>query len=182
MNQEPPTAPALKVEEPINDIITLNPEEPKDPAADTKRAAAQQAIPFSWKGAILAPYTPSREAAFHQHRTAINAPEFRDAVTDSHSFSADAARLLWYLSHDPADWLNFLATQPRGHLDPAGAWAPLNAHAALEQRIQKWMDEKWTGSNEERVEAYTLCIEIITRSTALRAVHADPADPDDSGN
>lgn len=165
-------------------------EDQRDQEAAAKRDAARQAAPFAWLGKKLAPFTPSREAAFHQHRAALNAPEFRDALSDSHAFSADAARLLWFLSHEPEDWLNFLAVQPRGEWlpDPDDAqhrktkWHPNNAHAALEARIQKWMDETWCGSREERTEAYTVCIEIITRSTATQARPQREGDPADSGN
>lgn len=184
----PPTAPypTGTDEPPINDFITLHTETPEAPAkesiAEHRRSAARQAVPFAWKGKQLAPYTPSREAAFHQHRSSINAPEFRDAIADSHSFAADAARMLYFLGHDPAAWLNYLSQQPRGEVNAAGEWEPRNAHAALEGKINEWMDKTWTGSKEERVEAYSLCIDIITRSTATRAVHQEPADPEDAGN
>lgn len=179
-------APPVTVTEPATNFITLQPEKTPEEkaraaAAADKRSSAAQAVPFSWRGKQLAPFTPSREAAFHAHRSALNSPPLGDTLADSHAFSADSARMLWYLSHEPAEWLGFLASQPRGEM-VAGEWRPLSAHAALEARIEKWMDETWTGTKEERTEAYVLCVDILTRSKATRPAMADPADPDELGN
>lgn len=182
----PPEAPPLAVNPTKPRMISIPAEpsaadEQRDQAAELAREQALQAVPFAFKGKILAGFTPSREAAFHAHREAINAQAWHEVLVNSGAFYADGARILYFLSHDPTSWLNFLALQSRGHFEK-DQWIENNAHAALEVKIQQWTDEHFTGGVEERNEVYTLCQTIMARSRATRAKPVDPADPDDSGN
>lgn len=189
---EIPAAPIAALPESPPELITLRPDPADAPAAiaqreqaDEKRAAALQAVPFVWLGKQLAPFTPPREAAFHQHRAALNAPPFGDMLESSQSFAADAARMLWFLFHEPDEWLTILAQSPRRKsvtTESGEDWIAVNAHIALELRIQEWMAAAWLGTEGEINKAYLLCIEILTRARATRAIPADPPDPDDSKN
>lgn len=155
--------------------------------AEAERAAAVQAVPFSFAGKILAPFTPSRERAFHEHREALNAMPWHECLTSPTAFMADGARLLYFLAHDPAQWLNFLALQPKGYFNQEPGtknqepvWRENNAHAALEVEIQQWTDTVFTGGIDERNEVYRLCQKIITRASVTRATPQTEGPP--SGN
>lgn len=173
----PPSLPPAPVQEiTIPALNTAGDAGAIDEADEMQRTMARHSGPFLWKGQELKPFTPSREAVFRAHRSQVGAPSLDEALTSPAAFAVDAARLLWFCSHEPQTWTQFLARQPRMVNDE-----PHNAAAALEaELILPWMDEHLPV--EKLVEAYTLCCDILTRRRLTQARPQDSGNGDDSGN
>lgn len=179
------------------DILTAE----KDRTAAADRATAFNALPFQWRGKDLAPFAISRESFFHQHRAALQCPPHHELMGNFYSFQADTARLLWLLSHEPKEWLRFIAQQPRYELAPSVSdsqhstqnsqlaeprYIKVNPHVALEELISTWYEAQMaTATAEEHREWYEMVCEIWDRrrkTQALPKQAAEDTEAADPGN
>ena len=120
-----PISPAPSL--PIISMPAPEPDTRRDPA--DLRSTAFDAAPFQLHGANLRPLALGTEAFFFEHRRAIGAPPFTLFPDDVRAIMADASRLLYLLSHDPAHWLRARA---------AAYHTSLENHLTLEQQMMDW--------------------------------------------
>ncbi len=197
MNTAAPFDPSLTAEPPVFSagasvavpdqapLVTLE-KSPEERARET----AFRADPFHWtdiKGQQykLHPFARGRESFLHQHREALHCPPFHECIGTANAFMADTARILWLLTRDPVEWLDFIARSPTSRWDESSGRPvriPLNPHVALEQKITTWADEHMTADIQGRVDDYELVYSIIDRSRATRATPKNDATETAPGN
>lgn len=136
-------------------------------AAEVKAAFA--AHPFYWKNIQLAPFAIDRESDWLLHREVLFAPELNDIMNQPNAMMPDVCRVLWFLSHDPAEWLSMPGMKQFGE-EHDFRWVRLSSHEralALELKIREWAVRHI--HHAEGVAALTLFYEIYTRAQATRA-------------
>jgi hypothetical protein len=80
----------------------------KDDTQAKRRVTAFEAD-HEWQGVALYGFSSSRESLFSQLRLAAGAPPLEKALADVDAFFADAIRVLYLCSHEPADWRSYRA-------------------------------------------------------------------------
>lgn len=145
----PPSAPSI----PAIDLA------PSPESADTARDQAFLAVPFRLHGQELRPFALGVEAFFFEHRRAIMAPPFTLFPADPRGILADAVRLFYLLSHEPAIWLRTRAVR----LDIS-----LNSHLVLEQQMMEWADQHLQADADSLTEYLDTIQQIFERSRLTR--------------
>lgn len=107
-------------------------------------------------------YTSGREALFYKLRAADGALPLSKTLEQLTTFLADAIKILWLCSHEPADWRGL-----RGDLP------------AFLEAVEAWGDRNVPRSKQ--VEAVNLALRIFNEAGVNQAV-AEPTDRADSGN
>jgi hypothetical protein len=140
--------------------------------AATKAAevnAAFTAQPFFWKDIQLAPFAIDREADWLRHREVLFEPELNDLIQQPNAMMTDVCRVLWFLSHDPQEWLAMPGMKQLGE-EHDFRWVRLTSHEralALEMKIRQWAAKHIHHS--EGITALNLFYAIYTRAQATRA-------------
>ncbi len=145
-------------------------------AARAAEVSAAYATPAPmWKDIPLAPLAISREGDWLLHRTALGAPPLEQIISQPQAMIGDALRVLWFLAHDPAEWLSLPSMQQIGD-----RWVQRTAQERaldLETRIRKWGDQHV--ANEEHGLLVTLFYQLYngtreTRTAVKQSPHHDP--------
>lgn len=127
--------PALKEDAGVDDVASQQAE-----AVEAAYGAASR----QWKGIPLAPFAISREADWRQHRTALRCMPLEDLIADPQALLPDALRVLWFLAHDPAEWLGTPSMQQVDADTPAARWVRRPAFEMaleVERKVRAWADE-----------------------------------------
>lgn len=143
-------------------------------------AAAYGAAPRQWKDIPLAPFAISREADWRQHRSALRSPPLEDLIQDPQSMLPDALRVLWFLAHDPQEWLSTPSMQMAGEGTPDARWIRRTAFDMamdVERKVRAWADLHV--DNAEHSLAVRFFYEVFnsaqtTRTTVVPDKHHDP--------
>lgn len=157
---------------------------PRDSAADDVAAgehhqhitATFDAKAYHWKNQPLAPFAISREGDWRQHRAALGAPPLEELIFKPEAMIPDALRVLWFLSHEPREWLSIPAMRQDDQL----GWHRRGAQEMaleLEAKIRAWADENIDG--DEYALAVGLFYDIFNRTRETRTTvrpdkHHDP--------
>lgn len=127
--------------------------------------------PRFWKEIPLAPFAISREADWRQHRTALGAMPLEDLITQPQALVPDALRVLWFLAHDPAEWLS----TPSMEIADAGTanerWVRRTAQAmamTVERKIRAWADAHISGA--EHALAVQVFYDIFNSSQVTKTI------------
>lgn len=132
----------------------------------SEREEAFQSEP-EWKGRLLQPFSFSRKALFYQLRLAMGAPDLGTALSDGSAFLADAIRILFICSHDPADY-RALRSKP----------------ALLQEHIDEWGDGQIT-SYADAMTATRIALSMFNASSVNQAEAVQSGGPgrdDELGN
>jgi hypothetical protein len=171
----PPAPPVAQATEPLNETETAPlPDIRTGPPVDENalREAAFSVHAFSWNGRVLSPFALGVESDWRLHRSQLNAPLWSEVLTADHYQASlpDVARILWFCSHEPETWLEFLALQPRHKREEGtGVWVKNNPHIALEKRIRDWAATEIGGDPQKQLEAYHLIMQLMESSRKTRA-------------
>lgn len=135
----------------------------------TELAEAFTARPFFWKNLHLAPFAIDREGDWLCHREMLKAPPLDDLIREPNAMMADVARVLWFLTHEPEEWLALPSMKQLGEAEDF-RWVKLSTFdraLALEKQIRAWASEHIHHS--EAVQALALFYEIYNRAQSTRA-------------
>lgn len=144
--------------------------------------AAFSAPPFFWREIELAPFAIDREMDWLRHCRLIGSPPLAETISDPEVFWLDAARLLWFVAHEPAAWLaprlpdfEKLPTEEKLErlLRPRKPAPPTPEE--LDKIIREWMRQH-IGARDMQ-EVTHLAYQILERAHTARAVAA----PDEGG-
>lgn len=101
--------------------------------------------PQMWKDVPLAPFAISREGDWRQHRAALGCAPLEDLVFKPEAMLPDALRVLWFLAHDPAEWLAVPSMK-----EAEGRWINRTAQEMafeIETKIRAWADQHVDGND-----------------------------------
>lgn len=146
------------------------------PEADIQKAQAERENAFdaehSWQvwnqqsscfeARVLHGYSSGREALFYKLRAADGALPLAKTLEHLTTFLADAIKILWLCSHEPADWRMLRGNLPL-FLETIEAWGDVNVPRA------------------KHVEAVNLALQIFNEAGVNRAV-PEPSDRGCLGN
>lgn len=168
-----PLAPPLRSDDPGD-------ERNAQQTADAVNAAFNRR-PFTWKNIPLAPLAISREGDWQAHRTALGAPPLGDLIMQPKAMIPDALRVLWFLAHEPREWLSV----PAMVQGPDGNWQQRTAHdiaLEIETKIRDWADQHINPG--EHALAVNLFYDILngSRETRTRVKPDKHHDPERSKN
>lgn len=158
-------------------------EDESDAAAIAQRtqevAAAYAVAQHDWKGRPLAPFAISREADWLLHRSALGCPPLEQLITTPQAMLSDALRVLWFLSHEPAEWLARPSMK-----EVEGRWKIRSAQERaleIEQAIRDWADQHV--SNDEHALAVMLFYDLYNgnRETRTAVKPAKEHSPEKAG-
>jgi len=132
---------------------------------------------WHWKEKQLAPFAIDREGDWLRHRELLNEVPLAEIIGKPQLMLNDALRVLWFLAHEPVEWLNIPSMRYDG--EEAG-WHRLSAFDRaylLELKIREW-----SAANVRREEgalAVQVFYEIYSSAHETRAV-AKPGERHDS--
>jgi hypothetical protein len=134
-----------------------------DPAERDREAAF--AAQHQWDGKTLHPLSISRMSCWLQHRFSMGAPELADCLRDLDAFLADACRLLWLCSVEPAVFT-----------------AARQNPARMQALIDEWSDAHIRPG--QQAEAVLTAFRVYSAAIANRHIPAPSQNknPEDSGN
>ncbi len=149
---------------------------------ETRSAEVEKAFavkPFFWRDIKLAPFAIDREGDWLQHRELLDAPPLGEVMRRSSAMALDAMRVLWFLAHDPAEWLNMPGSKwiEDEQDKDKGRWVRLSGKERameLESKIRAWGAENVT--SQEGTDMVALFYDIYmsahsTRATAKPSEH-----------
>ena len=151
-------------------------------AIETRSAEVEQVYsvkPFFWHGIQLAPLAISREGDWMMQRELLDAPPLNEIIHRSSAMAPDALRVLWFLAHDPSEWLNMPSTKlvkSTDNPEDEGRWVRLSAKERameLEAKIRAWGEVNV--AIYEGAEMVSLFYDIYTSAHSTRAT-AKPSD------
>ena len=116
----------------------------------------------TWVPVALHGYSSGREALFYKLRAADGALPLSKTLEQLTTFLADAIKILWLCSHEPADWRGLRGDLP-AFLEAVESWGDCNV------------------PRSKQVEAVNLALRIFNEAGVNQAV-AEPTDRADSGN
>jgi len=149
----------------LDDCPDTEPEETKTSSVN----AAFTAQPFFWKNIQLAPFAIDREGDWLRHRETLHEPDINELLSEPNAMMPDVCRLLWFLSHEPVEWLSMPGMKQLGE-DQNFRWVKLTAYEralALEMRIREWAVDHI--DHNDGVMAMQLFYQIYQRAQATRA-------------
>jgi hypothetical protein len=135
----------------------------------TQLDEAFTARPFFWKHFQLAPFAIDREADWLRHRVMLQEPTLDELIREPNAMMADVARVLWFLTHEPEEWLALPSMKQLGEAEDY-RWVKLAAFdraMSLELKIRAWSAEHIHHS--EAVQALALFYDIYNRAQSTRA-------------
>jgi hypothetical protein len=138
------------------------------------------ARPFFWKLFKLAPFAIDREGDWLRHRVMLQEPSLDELIREPNAMMADVARVLWFLTHEPEEWLALPSMKQLGEAEDY-RWVKLSAFdraMVLELKIRAWSIEHIHHS--EAVQALALFYDIYQRAQATRATSRPNAQHDAS--
>lgn len=103
--------------------------------------AAFGSRPFFWKEKRLAPFAIDREGDWLRHRELLEDPPLSDVIRLPFAMVPDAVRVLWFLSHDPSEWLNIPGMKQVDAGDGELRWIRMSGKERailLEEKIRTW--------------------------------------------
>lgn len=143
-------------------------------AENTKAEEVQNAfgaLPFFWKDKELAPFAIDREGDWLRHREMIEDAPLDEVIRKPFAMVPDALRLLWFLSHEPNEWLGIPGMKEIETEDDGTRWIRLTGKdraLALEAKIRAWANNNVAHS--EATTAVGLFYDIYNRAQMTRAV------------
>lgn len=150
-----------------------------DPDADRKhRGELDQAFgvrPFFWKDQQLAPFAIDREGDWMRHRELLGEPDLKEIVRLPLAMQPDALRVIWFLAHDPAEWLSISSMV----IGKDGEWIRLSAFdraMKVEEKIRAWALQNVGGQEGPLI--VNLFYDIFNSAHSTRAV-SKPSDQHD---
>jgi hypothetical protein len=138
------------------------------------------AAPFFWKEKELAPFAIDREGDWLRHREMLEDAPLDEVIRKPFAMVPDALRLLWFLSHEPNDWLGIPGMKEVETEDGGTRWIRLTGKdraIELETRIRAWANENVTHS--EATMAVGMFYDIYNRAQTTRAI-AKPSERHDA--
>ena len=141
-------------------------------AADERASEVAQAYgvkPFFWRDIKLAPLSIDREGDWNMHRELIDAPALHEIIRKSAAMAPDALRVLWFLAHDPSEWLDMPGSKFVTDSED-GRWVRMTGKERaleLEKKIRAWGAENVSGS--EGVDMVSLFYDIYQSAHSTRA-------------
>ena len=115
------------------------------PDAEDTRAnevqAAFSAPAFHWKEKTLAPFAIDREGDWLRHREMMEDAPLDEVIRKPFAMVPDARRVLWFLSHEPSEWLGIPSMKEIETEDGGTRWIRLTGKdraIALEMKIREW--------------------------------------------
>ena len=166
--------------------LRLDPETPKKPARKVHRDAVPEAVlnaaqterenafeaEYTWpvwkeekccfQPALLYGYSSGREALFYKLRAADGALPLSKTLEQLTTFLADAIKILWLCSHEPADWRMVRGDLPL-FLETIEAWGDVNV------------------PRSKHVAAVNLALQIFNEASINKAV-PEPSERGELGN
>lgn len=139
--------------------VLLDDTESPDTGEQQERQDAFDAGASKWKGNLLEPYSSSRDALFSRLRSAMGAPDIKEAIMDPSLFVADAHLILFLCSHDE----HYLVTR-------------MGSQSDLLVDMMRWADENI--QTQDTNEAVTLALTVFLSKTTNSAEQK----PDDSSD
>lgn len=143
-------------------------------AADKRAAEVDQsfaAAPFYWKGKQLAPFAIDRHGDWLRHREMLEDAPLGELIRLPFAMLPDALRVLWFLSHEPEEWLNLPGMKEVETEDGGSHWVRLSGKERaliLETKIRAWAAENVF--HHEATLAVNLFYDIFERSQKTRAI------------
>lgn len=113
-------------------------------AEDTRANEVQNsfgASPFFWKEKQLAPFAIDREGDWLRHREMMEDAPLDEVIRKPFAMVPDALRVLWFLSHEPSEWLGIPSMKEIETEDGGTRWIRLTGKEraiALEMKIREW--------------------------------------------
>lgn len=146
-----------------------------DSEATKKRAsevdAAFGGLPFFWKDKQLAPFAIDREGDWLRHRELMEDSPLDEIIRLPFAMLPDALRVLWFLSHEPKEWLGIPGMKEIETEDGGSRWVRLTGKERaliLEEKIRTWGAANIAHS--EATTAVMLFYDIYTRAQGTRAL------------
>lgn len=142
----------------------------------TKRRASEVESAFSapaffWKDKELAPFAIDREGDWLRHRELLEEAPLDELIRLPFAMLVDAMRVLWFLAHEPKEWLGIPGMKEIDTDDGGSRWVRLTGKEramVLEDKIRAWGAANIAHS--EATTAVTLFYDIYTRSQSTRAI------------
>jgi hypothetical protein len=146
-----------------------------DTEATKRRAgevdAAFGAAPFFWKDKQLAPFAIDREGDWLRHRELLDEAPLNELIRLPFAMVMDALRVIWFLAHEPREWLNLPGMKEETTEDGGRRWVRLTGKdraILLEEKIRAWGAENV--AHQEGTLLVNLFYEIYTRAQSTRAL------------
>lgn len=91
----------------VNETVAAPPRPVREEPADDDEKSREEAFDEAprWNGKLLEGWSLERDRHWRAHRCAVGAPPLERALDDWHAFTADAIRILYFASHDPAEFV-----------------------------------------------------------------------------
>lgn len=138
------------------------------------------ARPFYWKDRQLAAFAIDREGDWLRHRALMGDPDLDEIIRKPAAMLLDALRVLWFLAHDPAEWLSLPDMQQVPDDDGGTRWVRMTGREraqVLEEKIRAWGREHI--QPQEGMTAVLTFYDIYNRAHATRAT-AKPHEKEDA--
>lgn len=133
--------------------------------------AAYGVKPYFWKQIQLAPFAIDREGDWMQHRSLLGAAPLGDIIRLGPAMVPDALRVLWFLAHDPAEWLSMPNMKQVQGEDGEPQWIRLTSQERaleLETKIRAWAAQHVT--RDEGPLAVNLFYDIFNSAHSTQAI------------
>lgn len=138
------------------------------------------ALPFFWKEKQLAPFAIDREGDWLRHRALLGEPDLDEVIRIPSAMLTDALRVLWFLSHDPAEWISVSDMKAVDDGEGGQRWVRMTGRERaliIEGKIRAWSGEHV--QPQEGMTAVLLFYDIYNRAHSTRAV-AKPHEKEDA--
>lgn len=108
--------------------------------ADEVQAAFSTPV-FHWKNKELAPFAIDREGDWLRHRELMEDAPLDEVIRKPFAMVPDAMRVLWFISHEPNEWLGIPSMKEIETEDGGTKWIRLTGKEraiSLEMKIREW--------------------------------------------